>query len=102
MMMRGTFSNIGIHNRMLEDVEGGQTHHYPSGEQLSIYDAAIHYQEEKVPLVVVAGKEYGTESSRDWAAKGTLLLGVRAVIAESYEDSPLQPDWSVRGSAGVY
>ena len=85
VMMRGTFANIRIRNRMLEDVEGGETRHYPSGEQLSIYDAAMRYQEEDVPLVVVAGKEYGTGSSRDWAAKGTLLLGVRAVIAESYE-----------------
>ncbi|GGB54386.1 aconitate hydratase A [Oceanisphaera marina] len=85
VMMRGTFANIRIRNLMLENVEGGETRHYPSGEQLSIYDAAMRYQEEKVPLVVVAGKEYGTGSSRDWAAKGTLLLGVRAVIAESYE-----------------
>ncbi|WP_204794673.1 aconitate hydratase AcnA [Oceanisphaera litoralis] len=85
VMMRGTFANIRIRNRMLEEVEGGETRHYPSGEQMSIYDAAMRYQEEKVPLVVVAGKEYGTGSSRDWAAKGTLLLGVRAVIAESYE-----------------
>ncbi|GHA11475.1 aconitate hydratase AcnA [Oceanisphaera arctica] len=85
VMMRGTFANIRIRNQMLEDVEGGETRHYPSGEQLSIYDAAMRYQEEGVPLVVVAGKEYGTGSSRDWAAKGTLLLGVRAVIAESYE-----------------
>ncbi|MFP2769422.1 aconitate hydratase AcnA [Oceanisphaera sp. KMM 10153] len=85
VMMRGTFANIRIRNRMLEDVEGGETRHYPSGEQLSIYDAAMRYQEEGVPLVVVAGKEYGTGSSRDWAAKGTLLLGVRAVIAGSYE-----------------
>ena len=85
VMMRGTFANIRIRNLMLENVEGGETRHYPSGEQLSIYDAAMRYQEEKVPLVVVAGKEYGTGSSRDWAAKGTLLLGVRAVIAKSYE-----------------
>ena len=85
VMMRGTFANIRIRNRMLDQVEGGQTRHYPSGEQLSIYDAAMRYQDEGVPLVVVAGKEYGTGSSRDWAAKGTLLLGVRAVIAESYE-----------------
>lgn len=85
VMMRGTFANIRIRNLMLENVEGGETRHYPSGEQLSIYDAAMRYQKEEVPLVVVAGKEYGTGSSRDWAAKGTLLLGVRAVIAESYE-----------------
>ncbi len=85
VMMRGTFANIRIRNRMLENVEGGETRHYPSGEQLSIYDAAMRYEQEGVPLVVVAGKEYGTGSSRDWAAKGTRLLGVRAVIAESYE-----------------
>ncbi|MGB5855337.1 MAG: aconitate hydratase AcnA [Oceanisphaera sp.] len=85
VMMRGTFANIRIRNLMLENVEGGETRHYPSGEQLSIYDAAMRYEQEQVPLVVVAGKEYGTGSSRDWAAKGTLLLGVRAVIAESYE-----------------
>lgn len=85
VMMRGTFANIRIRNLMLDNVEGGETRHYPSGEQLSIYDAAMRYQQEEVPLVVVAGKEYGTGSSRDWAAKGTLLLGVRAVIAESYE-----------------
>lgn len=85
VMMRGTFANIRIRNLMLDGVEGGETRHYPSGEQLPIYDAAMRYQEEQVPLVVIAGKEYGTGSSRDWAAKGTLLLGVRAVIAESYE-----------------
>lgn len=85
VMMRGTFANIRIRNLMLDDVEGGETRHYPSGEQLSIYDAAMRYQDEGVPLVVMAGKEYGTGSSRDWAAKGTLLLGVRAVVAESYE-----------------
>ena len=85
VMMRGTFANIRIKNQMLENVEGGYTRHYPSGEQLPIYDAAMRYQEEGVPLVVFAGKEYGTGSSRDWAAKGTRLLGVRAVIAESFE-----------------
>ncbi|MGR7921697.1 aconitate hydratase AcnA [Zobellella denitrificans] len=85
VMMRGTFANIRIRNLMLDGVEGGETRHYPSGEQLAIYDAAMRYQEEGVPLVVVAGKEYGTGSSRDWAAKGTRLLGVRAVIAESFE-----------------
>ena len=85
VMMRGTFANVRIKNEMLEGVEGGETRHYPSGEQLAIYDAAIRYTAENRPLVVVAGKEYGTGSSRDWAAKGTLLLGVRAVIAESYE-----------------
>ena len=85
VMMRGTFANIRIRNQMAPGVEGGVTTHYPSGDQLPIYDAAMRYQAEKVPLVVFAGKEYGTGSSRDWAAKGTLLLGVRAVIAESFE-----------------
>ncbi|MBN8532158.1 MAG: aconitate hydratase, partial [Alphaproteobacteria bacterium] len=85
VMMRGTFANIRIKNEMLEGVEGGYTRHYPSGEQLSIYDAAMRYVQEKTPLVIFAGKEYGTGSSRDWAAKGTRLLGVKAVIAESFE-----------------
>ncbi len=85
VMMRGTFANIRIKNRMLDGVEGGYTRHIPSGEQLSIYDAAMRYQQEQTPLVVLAGKEYGTGSSRDWAAKGTTLLGVKAVIAESFE-----------------
>jgi len=85
VMMRGTFANIRIKNQMVEGVEGGVTYHQPSGEQMPIYDAAMRYQEEGVPLVVFAGKEYGTGSSRDWAAKGTRLLGVRAVIAESFE-----------------
>lgn len=85
VMMRGTFANVRIRNEMLDDIEGGFTRHVSSGEQMAIYDAAMKYAEEKTPLVVVAGKEYGTGSSRDWAAKGTLLLGVRAVIAESYE-----------------
>jgi aconitate hydratase len=85
VMMRGTFANIRIRNRMVPGVEGGETKHLPSGEVLPIYDAAMRYKEEGVPLVVIAGKEYGTGSSRDWAAKGTNLLGVRAVIAESYE-----------------
>ncbi len=85
VMVRGTFANIRIKNRMLGGEEGGDTLHYPSGEKLAIYDAAIRYKAEGVPLVVLAGKEYGTGSSRDWAAKGTLLLGVKAVIAESFE-----------------
>ncbi len=85
VMMRGTFANIRIKNQMVPGVEGGVTVHYPSGDQLSIYDAAMRYAQEKVPLVIFAGKEYGTGSSRDWAAKGTRLLGVRAVIAESFE-----------------
>ncbi|EKE82937.1 aconitate hydratase AcnA [Idiomarina xiamenensis] len=85
VMMRGTFANIRIKNQMLDDVEGGYTRFVPSGEQMSIYDAAMKYQEQGTPLVVLAGKEYGTGSSRDWAAKGTRLLGVKAVIAESFE-----------------
>jgi aconitate hydratase len=85
VMIRGTFANIRIRNRLVPGVEGGITRHLPSGEQLPIFDAAQMYAAEKVPLLVIAGKEYGSGSSRDWAAKGTLLLGVRAVIAESYE-----------------
>jgi aconitate hydratase len=85
VMMRGTFANIRIRNRITADVEGGVTKHFPSGEVMAIYDAAMKYQGEGRPLVVFAGKEYGTGSSRDWAAKGTKLLGVRAVIAESFE-----------------
>jgi len=84
-MMRGTFANIRIKNEMLAGVEGGMTRHYPSGDELPIYDAAMRYKAEGVPLVVFGGKEYGTGSSRDWAAKGTFLLGVKAVIAESFE-----------------
>ncbi len=84
-MMRGTFANIRLRNQLVPGVEGGVTRHFPDGEQTSIYDAAMQYQAEGVPLIVIAGKEYGTGSSRDWAAKGTTLLGVRAVIAESYE-----------------
>ena len=85
IMMRGTFANIRIRNEMLDNVEGGYAKHFPSGEQLSIYDAAMRYKKEGVPLVVFAGREYGTGSSRDWAAKGTVLLGIKAVIAESFE-----------------
>jgi aconitate hydratase len=90
VMMRGTFANIRIKNQMVRDisgnvVEGGYTIHHPSGERMAIFDAAMRYQKEGVPLVVFAGKEYGTGSSRDWAAKGTKLLGVRAVIAQSFE-----------------
>jgi aconitate hydratase len=89
LMMRGTFANIRIKNFMLKGAdgnipEGGFTKHWPDGEQMSIYDAAMKYQAEKVPLVVFAGAEYGNGSSRDWAAKGTRLLGVRAVIAQSF------------------
>jgi aconitate hydratase len=85
VMVRGTFANIRIKNRMLGGVEGGLTLFQPEGQQMTIFDAAMRYQQEGIPLVVLAGKEYGTGSSRDWAAKGTALLGVRAVIAESYE-----------------
>ena len=85
VMMRGTFANIRIRNKMLDGVEGGFTRYAPSGEIMPIYDAAMLYQADKRPLVIIAGKEYGTGSSRDWAAKGTVLLGVRAVIAESFE-----------------
>ncbi|OWL91376.1 aconitate hydratase AcnA [Halopseudomonas aestusnigri] len=85
VMMRGTFANIRIRNRMLGGEEGGETIHVPSGERMSIYDAAMRYQQDGTPLVVLAGKEYGTGSSRDWAAKGTNLLGVKAVLAESFE-----------------
>jgi aconitate hydratase len=85
VMLRGTFANIRIKNQLVPDVEGGVTIHVPSGKQMSIYDAAMRYKEERTPLLVIAGKEYGTGSSRDWAAKGTMLLGVRAVLAESFE-----------------
>ena len=85
VMMRGTFANIRIRNEMVPGVEGGYTRHLPDGEQMSIFDAAERYKKDGVPLVIFGGKEYGTGSSRDWAAKGTLLLGVKAVIAESFE-----------------
>ncbi len=85
VMMRGTFANTRIRNQLVPGVEGGVTTHLPSGERMAIFDAAERYRKENVPLIVIAGKEYGTGSSRDWAAKGTLLLGVRAVIAESFE-----------------
>jgi len=85
VMMRGTFANIRIRNQMAPGTEGGVTIHQPSGQEMPIYDAAMKYAEEGVPLVIVAGKEYGTGSSRDWAAKGTRLLGVKAVIVESFE-----------------
>jgi aconitate hydratase len=85
VMVRGTFANIRLRNQMAPGTEGGWTTHVPSGEQMTIYDASVRYQKEGVLLVVIAGKEYGTGSSRDWAAKGTLLLGVVAVIAESFE-----------------
>ncbi|MGH8615241.1 MAG: aconitate hydratase, partial [Gammaproteobacteria bacterium] len=85
VMMRGTFANIRLRNQLLPGVEGGWTSHLPSGEKMSIYDASMRYQSEGVPLLVIAGQEYGTGSSRDWAAKGTRLLGVRAVLAQSFE-----------------
>ncbi len=85
VMVRGTFANIRIRNQMLDNVEGGYTKYVPDGKQMAIYDAAMKYKAEGTPLVVIAGKEYGTGSSRDWAAKGTLLLGVKAVLAESFE-----------------
>ncbi len=85
VMMRGTFGNVRIRNALVPDKEGNWTVHFPTGEVISIYDAAMRYQSEKTPLVLLVGKEYGTGSSRDWAAKGTTLLGVKAVIAESYE-----------------
>jgi aconitate hydratase len=85
VMMRGTFANIRLRNMLAPGTEGGWTLHQPSGEKMSIYDAAMKYRDERVPLIIFAGKEYGSGSSRDWAAKGTILLGVRAVIAESFE-----------------
>jgi aconitate hydratase len=85
VMMRGTFANIRLRNELVPGTEGGWTRHLPDGEKTTIYDAAVRYQKEGVPLLVIAGKEYGSGSSRDWAAKGTMMLGVRAVIAESYE-----------------
>jgi aconitate hydratase len=85
VMVRGTFANVRIRNLMVPGVEGGVTVHYPGGERVSIYEASSRYQEAGIPLIILAGQEYGTGSSRDWAAKGTRLLGVRAVVAQSYE-----------------
>jgi aconitate hydratase len=85
VMMRGTFANIRLKNQLAPGTEGGWTIHQPSGEKMYIYDAAMKYRDEGVPLMILAGKEYGSGSSRDWAAKGTILLGVRAVLAESFE-----------------
>jgi aconitate hydratase len=85
VMMRGTFANIRLRNKMVPNREGGYTRHLPSGEEMTIFDAAMKYKQERVPLVILAGKEYGSGSSRDWAAKGPMLQGVRAVIAESFE-----------------
>jgi aconitate hydratase len=112
VMMRGTFANIRLKNLLLPGIEGGLTRHFPDGESLSIYDAAMKYRSENVPLVIIAGKEYGCGSSRDWAAKGPALLGVRAVMAESYERIhrsnligmgilPLQFDGGNRDSFGL-
>src|SRR5581483_8577834 len=84
-MMRGTFANVRLRNQLAPGTEGGWTTYQPGGEVMTIYDAAVRYKEAGVPLLVIAGKEYGSGSSRDWAAKGTLLLGVKAVVAESYE-----------------
>jgi aconitate hydratase len=84
-MMRGTFANVRLRNKLAPGTEGGVTRHLPDGEPMSIYDAAMKYRDEGVGLVILAGREYGSGSSRDWAAKGPRLLGVRAVIAESYE-----------------
>ncbi|MBK4764918.1 MAG: aconitate hydratase AcnA [Pantoea sp. Brub] len=85
VMIRGTFANIRIKNEILPQIEGGYTKHYPSEQQLTIYDAAMKYKEDKVPLVIIAGKAYGSGSSRDWAAKGPCLLGIKVIIAESFE-----------------
>src|SRR5690606_17016239 len=85
VMIRGTFANVRIRNRLAPGTEGGVTKHLPSGEVMSIFEAAERYRSEGVPLVVLAGKEYGSGSSRDWAAKGPALLGVRAVVAQSFE-----------------
>ena len=85
VMVRGTFANIRLRNELAPGTEGGYTVHLPDKKQTSIYEASVQYREEGVPLIIIAGKEYGSGSSRDWAAKGPKLLGVRAVIAESYE-----------------
>jgi aconitate hydratase len=85
VMVRGTFANVRLRNQLAPGTEGGITRHLPEGQQMSIFDASVKYQAEGIPLVVIAGKEYGSGSSRDWAAKGTFMLGVRAVLAESFE-----------------
>jgi aconitate hydratase len=84
-MVRGTFANIRLKNQLAPGTEGGISVHFPDGERMSVYEAAMRYRAEGVPLLVIAGKEYGSGSSRDWAAKGTLLLGVKATLAETYE-----------------
>ena len=102
VMIRGTFANIRLRNQLLPGVEGGFTVDFTTGEQTTIYDAAQNYAAAGIPLVILAGKEYGSGSSRDWAAKGTMLLGVRAVIAESYERiHRSQPDRHGRAAAAV-
>ncbi len=85
VMVRGTLANIRLRNQLVPEIEGGWTAHQPDGQQMFIYDASMQYQKEGVPLLIIAGKEYGSGSSRDWAAKGVVLLGVKAVIAESFE-----------------
>ena len=85
VMMRGTFANIDLKNRLVPEKEGGWTRYFPSGKEMTIYEAAMLYKQKRTPLIIIAGKEYGTGSSRDWAAKGTYLLGVEAVMAESFE-----------------
>jgi aconitate hydratase len=85
VMMRGTFANVRLKNQLAPGTTGGLTRHFPSGEQMSIFDAAMRYRAEQVPLVVLGGREYGSGSSRDWAAKGPALLGIRAVLVESFE-----------------
>src|SRR5580692_567068 len=85
VMVRGTFANVRLKNKLAPGTEGGVTRHLPDGAPMSIFDAAMQYKQEGIPLVVLAGKEYGSGSSRDWAAKGPYLLGIKAVIAESYE-----------------
>src|SRR6185312_6851119 len=85
VMVRGTLANVRLRNQLAPGTEGGYTVHLPDGEQMFIYDASVKYQQDGVPLVIIAGKEYGSGSSRDWAAKGVMLLGVKAVIAESFE-----------------
>ena len=102
VMVRGTFANIRLRNLLAPGTEGGWTLHQPGGEKMTIYDAAVRYEQEKVPLMVLAGKEYGSGSSRDWAAKGPLLLGVRAVIAGKLRaHPPQQPGGHGHSAAGI-
>ena len=102
VMMRGTFANIRLRNLLLPGTEGGVTEYLPTGEQMSIYDAAMRYKADRTPLIIIAGKEYGTGSSRDWAAKGTMLLGrARRHRRELRAHPPLQPDRHGRAAAAV-